>query len=153
MAATDNPVHCDTQLHQSSARAYPRPDYCNEKVVQRNRLPTRSYYILETPSFLNGKWDFDYAQSLLHAPEPSRSSPLLVDGEGEIVKVGSAWSQIEVPGHWQLQGYGSPQYTHVPLSIPRMPALRTFGEPNWHLSSHILDAAATGRAVALTPEV
>jgi beta-galactosidase len=108
------------------------PDYCNEKVVQRNRLPTRSYYIPESSFLLNGTWEFNYAQTTLNAPEPrnrngdearhssSRSVPL-VDGDGEIEEPEPTWSQIEVPGHWQLQGYGSPQYTNVPYPFPVCP--------------------------------
>jgi beta-galactosidase len=30
----------------------------------------------------------------------------------------SDWSTIEVPGHWQLQGYGKPQYTNVLFPFP-----------------------------------
>ena len=36
------------------------------------------------------------------------------------------WDKIQVPGHWQLQGYGAPQYTNVryPFSVdpPNVPA-------------------------------
>jgi beta-galactosidase len=46
---------------------------------------------------------------------------LTVGGEGEIEEPESAWSQIEVPGHWQLQGYGSAQYTNVPYPFPVCP--------------------------------
>jgi beta-galactosidase len=120
-----------TDVHCNSSSRYTRPDYCNEKVVQRNRLPTRSYYIPESSLLLNGQWDFKYAQTPRQAPEPhhhndghassSSSSLLLVDSQGEIEEPESAWSQIEVPGHWQLQGYGSPQYTNIPFPFPVCP--------------------------------
>jgi beta-galactosidase len=124
-------AHRDPLLQQSPSNKNTTPEYCNEKVVQRNRLPARSYYIPESSLLLNGIWDFNYAQTPLNAPEPrnhhgseassSNSSLLLIDGEGEIEKPESAWSQIEVPGHWQLQGYGSPQYTNVPYPFPVCP--------------------------------
>ena len=108
-----------------------KPDYCNEKVVQRNRLPARSYYIPENSLLLNGKWDFHYAQTPLHAPEPrqrgdvlagSRSSIVLeAGGAGETDEASWLWSQIPVPGHWQLHGFGSPQYTNVPYPFPVCP--------------------------------
>ncbi|GAM36613.1 hypothetical protein TCE0_018f05830 [Talaromyces pinophilus] len=74
------------------------PDYCNQLVVQRNRLPTRSYWIPEDSILLNGTWDFHYALTPLHEVDE--------------------WETIEVPGHWQLQGYGKPQYTNVPFPFP-----------------------------------
>src|SRR5688572_12244051 len=50
------------------------PDYGNEQVFQRNRLPTRAYWIPETSLLLNGTWDFNYALSPREAPEPRDSS-------------------------------------------------------------------------------
>ncbi|KAJ5761588.1 Glycoside hydrolase family 2 N-terminal [Penicillium manginii] len=74
------------------------PEYCNEQVFQQNRLPTRSYWIPEDALLLNGSWDFQYAPTPFH----------------EVDK----WKPIEVPAHWQLQGYGSPHYTNVPYPFP-----------------------------------
>ncbi|KAJ5724983.1 Glycoside hydrolase family 2 N-terminal [Penicillium malachiteum] len=74
------------------------PDFCNEQVVQRNRLPTRAYWIPEDSLLLNGSWDFQYAPTPFHEVED--------------------WNSIQVPGHWQLQGYGRPQYTNVPYPFP-----------------------------------
>jgi hypothetical protein len=85
------------------------PDYVNESVFKRNTLPPRSYHIPETALNLNGSWDFNYASSPLKAPEPSASTP------------GEPWPKIEVPGHWQLQGYGIPHYTNVQYPIPVCP--------------------------------
>ncbi|KAG0652338.1 beta-galactosidase [Hyphodiscus hymeniophilus] len=105
-----------------------KPDYCNEQVFQRNRLPARSYHIPTTSVLLNGVWDFHYAPSPLHAPEPynddiSSSIPSdgslwkVSNGRGESMK----WSSITVPGHWQLQGYGIPQYTNTVYPFPVCP--------------------------------
>ncbi|KAJ5771388.1 Glycoside hydrolase family 2 N-terminal [Penicillium nucicola] len=75
-----------------------QPDYCNEQVFQRNRLPARSYWIPENALLLNGSWDFQYAPTPFHDADE--------------------WKPMEVPSHWQLQGYGRPQYTNVPYPFP-----------------------------------
>lgn len=85
-----------------------RPDYCNESVVRRNCLPTRSYHIPETSFLLNGRWDFNLAPSPLAAPQPDAT---------EVI----AWEKILVPGHWQLQSHGKPWYTNVQYPFPVCP--------------------------------
>ncbi|KAJ4051173.1 Beta-galactosidase (Lactase) [Fusarium oxysporum] len=84
-----------------------RPDYINEAVFRRNTLPTRSYHIPDTSISLNGTWDFSLAGTVLEAPEP---------GAKDV-----AYGQIQVPGHWQLQGHGKPWYTNVQYPIPVCP--------------------------------
>lgn len=85
-----------------------RPDYANEAVFRRNTLPPRSYYIPPTSLSLNGFWDFHYALTPAEAPDPSTPP-----AEG--------WSSLSVPGHWQLQGHGKPQYTNVVYPFPVWP--------------------------------
>jgi beta-galactosidase len=45
--------------------------------------------------------------------------------------VDSEWKDIVVPGHWQLQGYGRPQYTNVifpfPVDPPYVPSENSTG--------------------------
>lgn len=60
------------------------PDYMNERVFQRNRLPPRAYFLPAECLSLSGKWRFYYALSPLE-PEP------------EPVEDG-AWGMIDVPG-------------------------------------------------------
>ena len=55
---------------------------------------------------LNGEWDFTYYNSPYDVEELSGQP-----GEGRQGK-------IQVPGVWQLQGYGAPQYTNVRFPIP-----------------------------------
>lgn len=104
------------------------------KVVQVNRLPTRSYHLPETKLCLNGKWDFDYALRPELAPTPL---DLVV-----------FTNTITVPGHWQLQGYGKPNYTNVQypfnVNVPYPPRnnpvgtyRRVFKLPHWHHSGHL----------------
>ncbi|KAF4629418.1 hypothetical protein G7Y89_g8727 [Cudoniella acicularis] len=80
------------------------PDYENERVFERNRLPPRAYFLPEHSVLLNGSWRFNYAACPAKAPfESDEISPSSV---------------IDVPGHWQLQGYGKPHYTNVQFPIP-----------------------------------
>lgn len=58
---------------------------------------------------LNGTWDFTYYQSPYDVFELSGEA-----GQGQQVR-------IDVPGVWQLQGYGLPQYTNVRFPIPYDP--------------------------------
>ena len=83
------------------------PDYMNERVFQRNRLAPRAYSLPVTHVLLNGKWKFHYARSPLD-PEPSAGNP-------------GAWSLIDVPGHFQTQGYGHPHYTNFDYPWPTNP--------------------------------
>ena len=62
------------------------PDYMNQRVVQRNRLPPRAYFLPAEHLSLSGKWRFRYA-----------SSPLEPDPEPEPVSDG-LWDSIDVPG-------------------------------------------------------
>lgn len=52
---------------------------------------------------LNGPWRFAYAQNLAERPEGFFSPDYDVSG----------WDTIEVPGHIQMQGYGSPHYVNT----------------------------------------
>ncbi|KAB5578781.1 glycoside hydrolase family 2 protein [Coniochaeta sp. 2T2.1] len=87
------------------------PDYENPSVFARNTLPTRCYTIPDTALNLNGRWDFHYGSTPLEAPEP--------DSRREADT--AAWTTIQVPGHWQLQGHGIPHYTNVQFPIPVCP--------------------------------
>ena len=60
------------------------PDYMNESVFERNRLPPRAYFLPAEHLSLSGKWRFHYASSPLD-PEPQPAD----DG---------AWDLIDVPG-------------------------------------------------------
>lgn len=83
------------------------PDYMNEDVFCRNRLPPRAYFLPAQNLLLSGRWKFHYATSPLE-PEPSSQES-------------DAWSMIDVPGHWQLQGYGHPHYTNINYPWPTNP--------------------------------
>lgn len=113
-----------------------RPDYKNQAVFRRNTLPARSYWIPETSLSLNGTWRFHYAANPLEAADADET-------------FSGAWSSIQVPGHWQLQGHGLPQYTNVvypfPVCPPNVPDenptgtyVKTFDLPlEWDDTSHL----------------
>jgi beta-galactosidase len=83
------------------------PDYQNELIFERNRLPSRAYFIPKHHIILNGQWNFLYA-----------STPIEAD---VLAKDKSRWTTIEVPGHWQLQGHGNPIYTCIKFPFPSDP--------------------------------
>jgi beta-galactosidase/beta-glucuronidase len=98
-------------------------DWNNHKVLQRNRLENRSYYIpYSCPEsaltyqrqnstgfkLLNGVWKFYYAPTPQEAP---------VDFYQEGFDA-SAWDNIDVPSSWQMKGYGHPHYTNVIYPFP-----------------------------------
>ncbi|MGP9538475.1 glycoside hydrolase family 2 TIM barrel-domain containing protein [Brachybacterium sp. AOP43-C2-M15] len=67
----------------------------------RNRLRGRAHLHSDAPTLgLDGTWEFRYGTR--------------ADGSD----LGES-AEIEVPGLWQLQGYGAPQYTNVIYPIPR----------------------------------
>ena len=76
----------------------PYPDAAAARADERALSP---YY-----QSLNGRWDFTYYAAWRDVEELSG-----VSGPGEK-------GVIDVPGVWQLQGYGAPQYTNVRFPIP-----------------------------------
>ncbi|CAH6724001.1 putative beta-galactosidase [[Candida] jaroonii] len=85
-------------------------DLHDPQCYQLNRLETRSYYLPKEKLNLNGEWDFNYSLSPKLSPTPSNFT---------------SDKKIKVPGHWQLQGFGSPNYTNVQfpfnVNVPHPP--------------------------------
>lgn len=114
-------------------------DWENPQIFQRNKLPPRAYFIPKTSLSLNGRWRFNFAPSPLLAPDPAG------DGHDEPTE----WTTITVPGHWQLQGHGSPNYTNTifpfPVDPPFVPTQNPTGTyhrsftvpPDWDPSSQL----------------
>ncbi|MGI8665392.1 MAG: glycoside hydrolase family 2 TIM barrel-domain containing protein [Jatrophihabitans sp.] len=71
---------------------------------------------------LTGTWRFRWTPTALQ-PSPDFEQPAFDD---------SGWAEIAVPGHWQLQGYGAPNYTNVrypfPVDPPYVPDENPTGE-------------------------
>lgn len=55
---------------------------------------------------LDGRWRFRVSPSLRSAPADWRDADT------------ASWSTIDVPGHWNLQGHGSPAYSNVQMPFP-----------------------------------
>jgi len=99
-------------------------DYCDQRIFQKNRLPTRSYFLPESALLLNGLWDFNYALSPAEAPDEHEFS-ILKSNERVVDPTLSSseftWTSINVPGHWQMDGHGKPHYTNVIYPFPVCP--------------------------------
>ncbi|KAF2645735.1 intracellular beta-galactosidase BgaD [Massarina eburnea CBS 473.64] len=106
------------------------PDWNNLQVLHKNTLPPRAYFhnyssehdalsydIASSKTHtLSGTWKFHLSRSPFSAPE-GFSLPTFDT---------SSWSDIAVPGMWQLQDFGKgPQYTNVmypfPVNPPNVP--------------------------------
>lgn len=115
------------------ASAESRRDWENEGVIGINKMPYHSTLILpslrDTDSrwmSLDGKWRFKWSPDPEHRP-------------ADFWRVGfdlSGWDEIEVPGHWQLQGYGKPVYTNQPYPFAVNPPKVT-DEPPLHYYSYV----------------
>jgi len=62
---------------------------------------------------LNGTWKFNWVKSPDNRPEEFYKEEYDV----------STWDDIEVPGNWELQGYGIPIYTNIKYVFPANPPL------------------------------
>ena len=65
--------------------------------------------------------DADAARLDLSGAWAFRFSPMLLvesDGFEETGFDDSGWARLEVPSHWQLQGYGQPAYLNIAYPIP-----------------------------------
>lgn len=109
------------------------PDWNNLSILHKNTLPARAYfqnYTSEAEALtydvtkskthsLSGTWKFQHAYSPFEAPEGFEAASYDT----------SKWSDIAVPGMWQLQGFGKgPQYTNVIYPIPVDPPNVSFTE-------------------------
>lgn len=103
------------KLHKTHTFPTKVPDWNNVEVLHRNTLPPRSYFFVydtvqealtrdvtkSKTLCLSGDWKFSLSNSPFDV-ETDFFSPTF-DSTG--------WGNIEVPGMWQMQGYGKgPQY-------------------------------------------
>lgn len=111
----------------------PYPDAASARAEERALSP---YFYS-----LNGRWDFTYYQSPRDVAELSGEA-----GEG-------VQGKIDVPGVWQLQGYGAPQYTNVRFPIPYDPPFVPDDTPvGVYDRAFTLPAAFAGRRTVLRLE-
>lgn len=80
-------------------------DWEDYNVLQVNRLPARATFRSEPVREinLNGTWKFKYS------PTVGEADARFMDKNAD----NQCWDEIEVPGNWELQGYGFPFYVDV----------------------------------------
>jgi len=85
------------QLNRLEAHATLMPYHTVEEALEGNRKASKYYKLL------NGEWKFSFSET----PDKRNQEFYQVDFDS------SNWDHIQVPAHWQLQGYDYPQYTNV----------------------------------------
>ncbi len=105
-------------------------DHQDLTIVQRNRLPSRAYFVPHTTvnsaltnergssdAFLSlqGTWKFHLY------PSPRALTAAIIDPSFD----DTLWDSLNVPSNWQMHGYGHPHYTNViypfPVDPPHVP--------------------------------
>ncbi|MEU6274768.1 glycoside hydrolase family 2 TIM barrel-domain containing protein [Streptomyces populi] len=87
-------------------------------------LPPRAWYAASDARSLslNGRWDFR-----LSPTADAEDDSFAAEGYEPV-----GWAEVQVPGHWVLQGHGSPIYTNhlypFPVDPPRVPAENPTGD-------------------------
>lgn len=109
------------------------PDWENEQVIGRNKLPGRVDSLPFPTSesavandrsssdwyqSLNGEWNFHWS------PEPAMRPGAFYSSEFD----DTAWDKLPVPGCWQMYGYGIPVYTNATYPFKKDEP-RVMGEP------------------------
>ncbi|NLJ00506.1 MAG: DUF4981 domain-containing protein [Bacteroidales bacterium] len=94
-------------------KEYPRTQFMtfnNKSEALNSRFEESSYYIS-----LNGTWKFYFVDGYKQLPENITDSVVSMDG----------WNDIEVPGNWEIQGFGMPIYVNHPYEfVERDPKTR-----------------------------
>ena len=137
-------------IHETNEKAVAENDWENPEIFEINKLPARaSFFAYENKKLakqgdksqsdnfisLNGMWKFNWVKSPAQRPMTFWQENFDV----------SAWDDIQVPGNWERQGYGTPHYVNIdyifPANQPFIPNdynpvgsyLKTFQLPdNWH---------------------
>jgi beta-galactosidase len=129
----------------------------NPSLVEENQLPPHVPFVPfesagqavsgeweQSPFYrtLNGTWKFWWTDSPLKAPRDFQLPGFDASG----------WKEIEVPGTWQMQGYGYNIYRNVPMEFapydpPRVPV--TFNPTGCYIREFELPDSWDGRKVVL----
>ena len=110
----------DWEDHRSWSRGRlgPRSDF----MPFADEATARSHDPALSPAFrsLSGQLAFSFGRPAFCGPREFSSVDFVDEG----------WDEIPVPSHWQLHGYGRPQYTNVAYPFPGRPPGVPFGEPH-----------------------
>ncbi len=94
------------------AKAWQQPE-----LNQVNRMPMHAHILSETENriTLNGHWDFYWQQGSQQMLDNFyRTDYQMTDGEeNSIFAKANKWTQIPVPGNWELNGFGDPIYLNI----------------------------------------
>ncbi|WP_045274181.1 glycoside hydrolase family 2 TIM barrel-domain containing protein, partial [Microbacterium terrae] len=97
-------------------------------------LPPRARLRSDAPAqSLDGRWAFRVSPSLRGAPADWRTADT------------AGWGSIVVPGHWNLQGYGTPAYSNVQMPFPVDPPFPPDASP---IGDYRLEFTASGSVLA-----
>lgn len=135
----------------SEAIAQEHRDWEDPQVLGISKLPYHS--TLQLPSLqnecseihsLNGTWKFHWSKDPWSRP---------VNFYQEDYNV-SEWDNIEVPGNWQLQGFGMPIYTNIPYPFKRdQPRVTSEPPADWYAHDHRNPVGSYITDFNVTPEM
>ncbi len=118
----------------STLLASAQHDWENPHVFGINKLPYHA--TLQLPSreneckeivSLDGKWAFHWSK------DPDSRPTEFYRNDYDI----SSWDKIDVPGNWQMQGYGKPIYTNIPYPFKRNePSVTSEPPRDWYAYDH-----------------
>lgn len=100
LSAAEKPWHRDLKVTRVNTER-PATDFMT--YGDRNKALSMRYENSEYCQSLNGTWQFFYA-------DDDRQLPQNITGENP---KGIDWKSIQVPGNWEVQGFGTPIYTNV----------------------------------------
>jgi beta-galactosidase len=92
----------------------------NPTIVDEGKEPARAFFIpynkvgvqeSQNIQLLNGTWKFNFAEKVADRPVDFYKTDLNT----------SEWSNIQVPGSWEMQGFGVPVYTNGTYIFPENP--------------------------------
>ena len=118
----------------SVSRAFAQHDWENPPVFGKNKLPYHA--TLQLPSLeseckeivsLDGKWAFHWSKN------PDSRPIAFYQNDYDV----TAWDKIDVPGNWQMQGYGRPIYTNISYPFMRNePSVTSEPPKDWYAYNH-----------------
>ena len=101
-AAGDDSVWYDRSTPAIN-KEYPHADYM--LYGSRDAALANNYASSENYVLLNGKWNFTWADDYRNLPK----------GFAEVGYDDSTWDLMDVPGNWEINGYGTPIYINSPF--------------------------------------
>jgi beta-galactosidase len=90
-------LHLNKEKPRSSFMSYP-----TREIAVKNEFSKSPWYIL-----LNGQWDFYYSENPSLIPSDFNTDNPEKKG----------WTNINVPGNWEVQGFGFPIYVNLPYEF------------------------------------